>query len=175
MSTGQSRNCLCFDRTIKLKSHCGKGIGFSTHKKVSFCPKSIWYWKKSFTKTVQIQLHKMPSLDHTLWQQIALCVLRNFEKISVAATSRTKLNQIEFELFVAAIIFWCRDTDFYQNSPVHKKQSVAATSHVGQLVTRPVHKEWFVAVICCLVCPNHDVHQEPGRKWPENLAVFFTL
>ena len=26
-------------------------------------------------------------------------------------------------------------------------------------------------MICCLVCPDHNVHQEPGRKWPENLAL----
>ena len=33
VSTSQSRNCLCFDRTIKLKSHSWKGIRFPITKK----------------------------------------------------------------------------------------------------------------------------------------------
>ena len=77
VSTGQSRNCLCYDRTIKLKSHSGKGICFQSQKS-KFLSKVHLMLTKIFTKTVQIQLHERPFLDHTLRQQIALCVVKNF-------------------------------------------------------------------------------------------------
>jgi len=144
LSTGQSRNCLCYDRTIVTLEKAS----VSNHKKVSFCLKSIWCWQ-------------------------------NFHQDSTNSAPRDAL----LRSHVAVTNCFVCSKEFLWKSLLQQQFSVAVTeiftqilqytwSDLSQLVNRPVHKEWFVAVICCLVCPDHNVHQEPGRKWrPENLAL----
>ena len=61
----------------------------------------------------------------TLERQIASCVLENFAKIFVAATSRTDSVWFDFLRLVAATKFCCGDKDFHKNSPVPARSDLS--------------------------------------------------